>query len=457
MRRLPTTSVLLMTLVGCNPSDHQDPPPRVPESASSHAPVVPPSASIDGPLSAPPAPRGPIRYPFGAVHSPIVAGQISKWKKRWADHPELRPDRFIKVGDSVTASGDTLYCVPRKPSLEALETQHPKLFAVAEYFGATQRYGGSFGHESQAAVVGWSAWNAIDGVKNRLWREQTSWNAQLALVQFGTNDIEIGALHHFADKLFDLTEQLERAGTLPVLYTIMRRADRAKAGREVPRYNAVIRGVAQALQAPLIDLHAALESLPKHGLSGDGIHPSTYQGPRGRDACDFSQQGLQFGYNLRNWLTLQELARLRRAQSGERAEEPGERWLGDGTSERPWLAPGVPVVDFQSLGAALAKSPCDSGPARGVSYRVKIERGGRYRLLGFDRGLESDISVVDESKPDACVGHDPRKLVVNLEAGSYRVELRRTSPKPKKKQASAADERPKPLHVGALLVVLPDA
>ncbi|MCA9641791.1 MAG: SGNH/GDSL hydrolase family protein [Polyangiaceae bacterium] len=389
------------------------------------------------------------------IQSPIVDAQITAWKKSWAAHADLHANRFIKVGDSVTASGDTLYCVPRKASLKSLEAQQPKLFAVAEYFGATQKYGGSFGHESQAAVVGWSAWNAIDGVKNHLWREQTSMSAQIALVQFGTNDIEIGALHHYADKLFDLVEQLERAGTLPVLYTIMRRADRAKAGREVPRYNAVIRGVATALQVPLVDYHAALEPLPKHGLSGDGIHPSTYQGPAGRDPCDFSEQGLKFGYNVRNWLSLQVLERLRRVQLGKYRADQVAAWSGDGSGKAPWVAPGLPLVDFQPLQAELAPSACDDESTKGVSYRVKIERAGRYRLLGFDRGLESDVEIYDEAQPDACVGRDARKLVVDLKPGSYRVELRRTSPKPKKKPDS--DQKPAPLHVGAVLVVLPDA
>lgn len=396
-----------------------------------------------------------MRYPSAVIQSPIVDAQITAWKKSWAAHADLHANRFIKVGDSVTASGDTLYCVPRKASLRSLEAQQPKLFAVAEYFGATQKYGGSFGHESQAAVVGWSAWNAIDGVKNHLWREQTSMSAQIALVQFGTNDIEIGALHHYADKLFDLVEQLERAGTLPVLYTIMRRADRAKAGREVPRYNAVIRGVATALQVPLVDYHAALEPLPKHGLSGDGIHPSTYQGPAGRDPCDFSEQGLKFGYNVRNWLSLQVLERLRRVQLGKYRADQVAAWSGDGSGKAPWVAPGLPLVDFQPLQAELAPSACDDESTKGVSYRVKIERAGRYRLLGFDRGLESDVEIYDEAQPDACVGRDARKLVVDLKPGSYRVELRRTSPKPKKKPDS--DQKPAPLHVGAVLVVLPDA
>ncbi|MGE3672335.1 MAG: SGNH/GDSL hydrolase family protein [Polyangiaceae bacterium] len=455
MRPWLTTGALMLLLSGCNVSDHQDAPPRAPESASSQAPAPPPSASVPSAAVQPPAAAGPVRYGSGAIHSPIPGAQIAAWKKMWAAHPGLRADRFIKVGDSVTASGDTLYCVPRKQSLKALEAQHPEVFAVAEYFGATQKYGGSFGHESQAAVVGWSAWNAIDGVKNHLWREQTSMNAQIALVQFGTNDIEIGALHHYADKLFDLVEQLERAGTLPVLYTIMRRADRAKAGREVPRYNAVIRGVATALQAPLIDYHAALEPLPKHGLSGDGIHPSTYQGPAGRDPCDFTEQGLKFGYNLRNWLTLQALERLHHVQLGKYSEDSVVAWSGDGSSKAPWVAAELPLIDFQPLERPLEPSACDPSRAQGVSYRVKIERAGRYRLLGFDRGLESDVSIYDEAQPDACVGHDERKLVLDLKPGGYRVELRRTSPKPKKR--TDADQQPAPLHVGAVLVVLPDA
>ena len=158
---------------------------------------------------------------------------------------------------------------------------------------------------------------------------------------------------------------------------------------------------------------------------------------------------------MRNWLSLQVLERLRRVQLGKYRADQVAAWSGDGSGKAPWVAPGLPLVDFQPLQAELAPSACDDESTKGVSYRVKIERAGRYRLLGFDRGLESDVEIYDEAQPDACVGRDARKLVVDLKPGSYRVELRRTSPKPKKKPDS--DQKPAPLHVGAVLVVLPDA
>lgn len=371
----------------------------------------------------------------------------------WERHPGLNANRFIKVGDSVTASGDSLYCVGRKPSLSALERDQPALFQAASHFGAEAKYGGSFGRDSQAAVVGWSAWNAIDGTKNRVWREQQAHQARVALVQFGTNDIEIGALHHFADKLFDLAEQLESGGALPVLYTIMHRGDRASAGRDVPRYNAVIRGVAQALQVPLVDYHLGLASLPRQGLSGDGIHPSTLNGATGRDPCDMSSEGLRFGYNVRNWLSLQALDRLRRVMTGEFQAQVAVPRGGDGDQAHPVpvssLDAQTPWVDFHPVDQSLAGSACSQGPGRGASYRLVVDATTRYRVLGFDRGLESDLQVYPEGSPGKCLGSDPRKLSLELPPGSYRVELRRrprlTKPAP---DAVAVP------HVGALLVLL---
>ncbi len=460
-RELLVASAWLLA-VGCNRGDDQDAPARAPHSASRGASASPSAASSASSAAVAPGAARPglqppatttTRYPPGALHSPITPAQVAAWKKIWAAHPELSAQRFIKVGDSVTASGDALYCVGREAGLLALKRDQPALFDAAAYFGAEGKYGGSFGRESQAAVVGWSAWNAIDGTKNRVWREQQAQRARVALVQFGTNDIEIGALHHFADKLFDLAEQLQQSGALPVFYTIPHRADRASAGRDVPRYNAVIRGVAQALQVPLVDYYLGLNALPRRGLSGDGIHPSTFSGPGGRDPCDMTAEGLRSGYNLRNWLSLQVLDRLRRVMTDSFTSEAPALASGVGDQSSPLqvtrLEAASPWVDFQPLQEQLTASACSKSAGRGASYRLVVSRPGRYRMLGFDRGLESDLHVYAEGASAECLGQDARKLVLQLAPGSYRVELRWQPPSSKHKLAAVA-----PPHVGALLVLL---
>src|SRR5690606_35465773 len=132
----------------------------------------------------------------------------------------------------------------------------------------------SFARTSQAARIGWSAWQTLSGTPSPLARELAATEARFALVQFGTNDIEIGKLHHFADKLFDVVDFAIARGTIPIVFTIPPRRDRKDAAIWVPRYNAVIRGIAQARQVPLVDYHREMLRLPGVGLGKDGIHPS---------------------------------------------------------------------------------------------------------------------------------------------------------------------------------------
>ncbi len=444
--------------------------PRTARSAPSVA--APPSAEPGASDAAGDAPKQDVsltkrahapRYPFGAVHSPIDARQVAAWEAHVALHPGLREDRFMKVGDSITASGDSLFCIGRPQTLKALAaasgagqpaedagrqavqlTKTAALHQAALHFGAGGPYGGSFGRTSAAAVVGWSAHSALFG---GLRQEQQALRARYALIQFGTNDIEVGQLHHYADKLFDVVEAVHREGALPVLYTIPSRADRARSAAEVPRYNAVIRGLAQAFEAPLVDLHLALSSLPRRGLSGDGIHPTTTSGPAGRAPCDFSPQGLEAGYNLRNHLTLEVLARLLAARAGQLGEaRRSVEWSGDGTNSRPYESPSWPLIDFSALAAELPAGPC-GGAARGASYRVRLTERARVELLGFDREVARDVVLFSEAEPQRCLGKDARRLRLTLPAGSYRVELREVKASPEEAPGSRSA-----LEVGSLLV-----
>ncbi|MBX3183540.1 MAG: SGNH/GDSL hydrolase family protein [Polyangiaceae bacterium] len=469
--------LLALCAVACR-GEVQESPRTARSTSPSASPVAAPSSAIGAQPSAPDAasdaPNQDVdltqrahapRYPFGAIHSPIDARQVAVWEAHVAAHPGLREDRFMKVGDSITASGDSLFCIGRPQTLKALEAARPTsqpsvhpskqapllhsaldpaLHQAALHFGAGGPYGGSFGRTSAAAVVGWSAHSALFG---GLRQEQQALRARYALIQFGTNDIEVGAIHHFADKLFDVVEQVHRAGALPVLYTIPSRADRARSAAEVPRYNAVIRGLAQAFEAPLVDLHLALSALPRRGLTGDGIHPTTYSGPAGRAPCDFSPQGLEAGYNRRNHLTLEVLARLLAARAGKLGEARRQaEWSGDGTNSTPYEPPGWPLIDFSARAAELPAGPC-GGAARGVSYRLRLTERARVELLGFDRRVARDVVLSSEAEPQRCLGSDARRLRLELPAGSYRVELREVKASPEEAPGSRSA-----LEVGSLLV-----
>src|SRR5690606_1108617 len=113
----------------------------------------------------------------------------------------------------------------------------------------------SFRRESLVAKIGWSAWQALDGVPPFLQREIEAIRPRYALVQYGTNDIQLGSLHRFADAMLANVDALLDRGVIPILFTIMPRTDAPDAGAAVPRYNAVVHGIAQARQVPLVDYH----------------------------------------------------------------------------------------------------------------------------------------------------------------------------------------------------------
>ena len=104
---------------------------------------------------------------------------------------------------------------------------------------------------------------------------------------------------------------------------------------------AVIRAIAEARQVPLIDYHRELASLPDHGLGGDDLHPSRH--PEG--ACVLSEDGLRYGYNIRNLLTLQALDRIRRAvEEGVSAESRAAPPRGSGAPDDPVVIDRFPFA-----------------------------------------------------------------------------------------------------------------
>ncbi len=149
-----------------------------------------------------------------------------------------------------------------------------------------------------------------------------------AVVMYGTNDAqwfaasEIGK--EFAEQLRIIVDQLEARGVVPILTTIPKHL-RDKRFSDCPtpgstssnwRYaiqtnmaNAAIAQIACERQLPLIDYRYALDPLVAHGVGPDGVHPSLYS--RGGGVLD--EQGLQCGFNVRNFVTLRMLKIVRDA------------------------------------------------------------------------------------------------------------------------------------------------
>ena len=256
---------------------------------------------------------------------PVVAGHLEKVASRGANVGN-QPGVFAKIGDSITAS----------PSfLQALSCRSPRLGAWSELRGTLEFFGespvppgseeaqcavsNSYSRLGVAAVGGWRAADALlprESFPECEGLPAVSCELQLlrpsvALIMFGTNDLEDFTAAQFRRDLARVARLVSRAGTIPVISTIPPRA-RQPFSQRVARFNAEISALAENRALPLWNFwrEMAEPGVPNRGLSEDGVHPSVICPPC--TAIDFRPAGLRQGYALRNLGALRVLDRLRR-------------------------------------------------------------------------------------------------------------------------------------------------
>jgi hypothetical protein len=236
------------------------------------------------------------------------------------------PGVFAKIGDSITASPSFLQALAcRAPRLGAWS----ELRGTLEFFGATAVPPGSeeplcpasnsYSRLGVAAVGGWRAADALaprESLPACQGLPAVSCELQLtrpsiALIMFGTNDLEDFSAVEFRRHLARVARLVSSAGTIPVVSTIPPRAQRPFSQR-VARFNAEIAALAENRALPLWNFWRQMvePGVPRQGLSRDGVHPSALCPPC--TAVDFRPGGLRYGYALRNLGALRVLDRLRR-------------------------------------------------------------------------------------------------------------------------------------------------
>ena len=155
-----------------------------------------------------------------------------------------------------------------------------------------------------------------------------------AVILYGANDAVAGVeppdvmARRFEEVLSRVVAFLEARGVVPVLTTIPRHMhewgwpDRAATpdGGSNERFavqatalSGAVADLACVRHLPLIDLRWSLEPLLNHGVGPDGVHLSVH--PSGGGVLDAS--GLECGYNVRNLVTLRELALVVDAATAE--------------------------------------------------------------------------------------------------------------------------------------------
>jgi hypothetical protein len=231
-----------------------------------------------------------------------------------------RPDVFSKVGDSITASSQTLAAIGE--GLYDLG-DYWYLQPVIEFYSRTPaRLGNSFSNRSLAARVGWNTETVLDPSyadanlcqpgESPLACEYRWVQPAVALIMLGTNDAGFMNVDVFRRNLSRIVETSILSGVIPVLSTIPPRLDRPEVNRRIGDFNVAIVDTAYIYNVPLMDYYSAMSRLPGFGLTADGVHP-TVAGRGYVDSAVFNARTLQYGYNVRNLLLLTTLDALWRA------------------------------------------------------------------------------------------------------------------------------------------------
>ncbi|MFW6023609.1 MAG: SGNH/GDSL hydrolase family protein [Myxococcota bacterium] len=383
------------------------------------------------PVAADDPPRRAVRPSMDDYLSPLTPDVVEHLREVAARAPDRRDDVFIKVGDSATVNRGFMQCFARSGKVSFGE--HGELAETAAFFRGGKAGGRDpYRRASRAAKVGWSAHDALEGSPSPLMREVWAASPRFALVMFGTNDIEMNRPAVFADRMRAIVDVLTARGVIPILSTVIPRNGDDEADRLVPRYGRVIEAIARARKVPHIRLHAAMVGLPDRGLMSDGVHPSTLVSGNELRGCDFGQQGLRYGQNVRNLLNLRMLDRLRRTVvDGEPAPDAGEATpSGPARVDAPDRIDRLPHTVMRSTEGAssnLARYPgCDadsdeSGPEH--VYRIDLDEPTRLRLQVLHRrDTDMDVHLLGERPTgDACIARADTSMVADVPAGTHHV------------------------------------
>ncbi|MDQ3369902.1 MAG: SGNH/GDSL hydrolase family protein, partial [Myxococcota bacterium] len=332
---------------------------------------------------------GTVLYPEGRRHSPITQGIVDRLQAIAAT-PHA-PRVFAKLGDSITASRDFLACFDGG----AVELgSHGGLATTISYFLAGDAAGTSpFDRTSVAAVGGTTTRDVLTGTPPPLDRELTAVDPRLAVIMFGTNDVRYGrSVDDFGADLWTIVDRTIARGVVPILSTIPPIDGDPGSDARIPTFNRVARAIAQGRGIPLVDYHRDLLALPARGLAADGLHPSTAPG----GACQLTTAGLQYGYNVRNLISVEALARTHEALAGSVLDASAPLRTGTGLAADPVIAT-LPMSDLADTR--------DGEPLHTVYSGCGATAGGKAIVYKLDLAAATtlDVTIVDRDATNVDV------------------------------------------------------
>lgn len=222
------------------------------------------------------------------------------------------PHVFSKLGDCMTEN--PYFLGPFSAGQYDLG-EYQSLQTVIDQFAGISSRGQSWDKDSFATVglASASGFN-VAGPLNAMWADP-KWcqggetplaceyrvtHASLALLMFGTNDVTYTEPDKFDFYLRTLVEESLARNVLPLLSTFPTRPEEPEQSR---LFNQIVAKIADDYDLPLINLNRALKDLPHEGVDpNDTSHLSV---PPDKRVDVFSAENLQYGFTVRNLVTLQ--------------------------------------------------------------------------------------------------------------------------------------------------------
>jgi len=384
--------------------------------AAIDAPPVPDDAGTP-----PPPPPGRVVYREGALQSPITS-DLAAGLARIVGQASSVEAVFAKIGDSMTEAASFATCFDGAYDLGA----HSELADSRAFYAAGDAAGGSpFSRASLAAKGGWTTQDVLAGGTSPLAQELDALSPRTGLVLLGTNDARYGrSLAAYTRDLWTIVDAMRAHGTIPVLSTLPAMHGDPDGNARALLYNRAIRALAQGRAIPLIDLHLGLDALDNDGIGSDGLHPTV--APNG--ACVLTSAGLRYGYNVRNWLSLTALDRVRRACHGDVIDNAAPRRAGKGTHAEPFRGslPITDMIDTRAGELGLDDYACGvSASGHEIVYRVDLSAATTLDVYAITQApVDVPIAILDGALDAArCIAGGTTQVSASVGPGAVYVVL----------------------------------
>jgi hypothetical protein len=379
------------------------------------------------------------RYLSGSILSAITPTVATSLKAVFAQGKlnGLKDDVFFKVGDSISAGPQDYLYQFTYPAYDPATMygwddahdlgNYQSLRGAHDYF-LTGRIGTDdpYQRTSVAAKVGqvasWALGIQSGQTDHPLQTELQTTQGAYSVIMFGTNNFypwnpasdstDAATYQEIVENTFRMLDYCVANGSVPILTAPPPDPVEVTAMKRSRMTSRLLRAAAQGRQIPFIDYYASLLDLPGYGLQANDVHPNAMAYNR---FAFLTTAGLQYGYNMRNLVTLQSLDRMYRllVLNGAAPDAETGGLQGSGSAADPFVIDGLDFSDYQM-------------PANGATsayYKLTVANGGGWQLAGA--GQAAAVSGIEiRNGTGGLVGSNGvGVLAPTLAAGTYTIKV----------------------------------